>query len=179
MHILSPETDNCPSWISGRDRMTVENISWSISTKECCRPRRWLNPRPPGLQSDGASNWATEAGRYACWYFCYILNYTWHTCILKQSSTTSGMHVIIFVIFWSALGINWNKTVSPAVCILIFLLYFKGHLAYIETKQYHQRYACWYFCYILKYTWHILKQSSFVCLFVLRFYGPVNLMQFT
>ena len=62
MHILSPETDNCPSWISGGERMTVENISWSISTKECCRPRRGLNPRPPGLQSDGASNWATEAG---------------------------------------------------------------------------------------------------------------------
>ena len=60
MHIFSPETDNCPSWISGRERMTVENISWSISTKECCRPRRGLNPRPPGLQSDGASNWATE-----------------------------------------------------------------------------------------------------------------------
>ena len=64
VHILSPETDNCPSWISGRGRMTVENISWSISTKECCRPRRGLNPRPPGLQSDGASNWATEAGKY-------------------------------------------------------------------------------------------------------------------
>ena len=64
VHILSPETDNCPSWISGRERMTVENISWSISTKECCRPRGGggLNPRPPGLQSDGASNWATEAG---------------------------------------------------------------------------------------------------------------------
>ena len=62
MHILSPETDNCPSWISGRERMTVENISWSISTKEYCRPPRGLNPRPPGLQSDGASNWATEAG---------------------------------------------------------------------------------------------------------------------
>ena len=38
VHILLPETDNCPSWISGRERMTVENISWSISTKECCRP---------------------------------------------------------------------------------------------------------------------------------------------
>ena len=63
MHILSPETDNCPSWISGRERMIVENISWSISTKECCRPQRGLNPRPPGLQSDGASNWATEAGQ--------------------------------------------------------------------------------------------------------------------
>ena len=33
MHILSPETDNCPSWIRGMERMTVENISWSISTK--------------------------------------------------------------------------------------------------------------------------------------------------
>ena len=60
MHILSPKTDNCPSWISGRERMTVENISWSVSTKECCRPRRGLNPWPPGLQSDGVSNWATE-----------------------------------------------------------------------------------------------------------------------
>ena len=26
VNILSPETDNCPSWISGRERMTVENI---------------------------------------------------------------------------------------------------------------------------------------------------------
>ena len=62
VHILSPETDNCPSWISRREKMTIENISWSISTKECCRPQRGLNPQPPGLQSDGASNWVTEAG---------------------------------------------------------------------------------------------------------------------
>ena len=27
VHILSPETDNCPSRSSGRERMTVENIS--------------------------------------------------------------------------------------------------------------------------------------------------------
>ena len=52
VHILSPETDNCPSWISGRERMTLENISWSISTKECCRPWWGSNPRPSGLQSD-------------------------------------------------------------------------------------------------------------------------------
>ena len=32
--------------------MTIENISRSISTKECCRPLRGLNPRPPGRQSD-------------------------------------------------------------------------------------------------------------------------------
>ena len=73
MHILSPETDNCPSWISGRERMTVENISWSISTKECCRPRRGLNPRPPGLQSDGASNWATEDGLWKTDPFIYFI----------------------------------------------------------------------------------------------------------
>ena len=53
MHILSPKTDNYPSWINWRERMTIENISWSISTKECCRPQRGLNPRPSGLQSDG------------------------------------------------------------------------------------------------------------------------------
>ena len=46
VHILSPETDNCP-WISGRERMTVENISRSISRKECCQPPQGLNPRPP------------------------------------------------------------------------------------------------------------------------------------
>ena len=38
VHILSPGTNNCPSWISGRARKTVENISQSICTKECCRP---------------------------------------------------------------------------------------------------------------------------------------------
>ena len=38
VHILSPETDNCPFWISRRERMTIENISRSISTKEWCWP---------------------------------------------------------------------------------------------------------------------------------------------
>ena len=33
-------------------RMTLENISWSISTKECCRNRQGSNPRPPDHQSD-------------------------------------------------------------------------------------------------------------------------------
>ena len=75
MHILSPETDNCPSWISGRERMTVENVSWSISTKECYRPRRGLNPRPSGLQSDGASNWATEAGTIMYVYWKIFVHY--------------------------------------------------------------------------------------------------------
>ena len=37
VQILLPETDSCPSWINKYERMTVENISWSISTKQCWR----------------------------------------------------------------------------------------------------------------------------------------------
>ena len=43
----SSVTDTCLSWISGRGRMTLEMISWSISTKECCRTQRGSNPRRP------------------------------------------------------------------------------------------------------------------------------------
>ena len=91
VHILSPETDNFPSWISGRERMTVENISWSISTKECCRPRWGLNPRPPGLQSDGASDWATEAGCLTVIRFLIILLFT--SFIIQEliCSTVNGL----------------------------------------------------------------------------------------
>ena len=37
VHILSRVTDNCSPWISGRERMAVEMISWRTSTKESCR----------------------------------------------------------------------------------------------------------------------------------------------
>ena len=86
VHILSPETDNCPSWISGRERMTVENISWSISMKECCQPRQGLNPRAPGLQSDGASNWSTEAGTSNEYH-----NICFGGEIIKRSSTRQNL----------------------------------------------------------------------------------------
>ena len=45
VHILSPETDNCSSLNSGRERMTVENSSCSISTKQCCQSRRGSKPQ--------------------------------------------------------------------------------------------------------------------------------------
>ena len=69
VHVLSPETDNCPSWISGRERMTIENISRSISTKECCRPQRGSNPRPPGLQLNPHP---TEPPRPEAGYFTLV-----------------------------------------------------------------------------------------------------------
>ena len=60
MYIISPETDNCPSWDSGRERLTAENIWWSFSTKECCwtwcRSNQWLD-----LSVRRTPNSATEA----------------------------------------------------------------------------------------------------------------------
>ena len=66
--ILSPETDNCPSWISGSERMTGENISWSISTKECCQTQRWSNPQPADHHL--ACIWLIHWGRL---YHLYIV----------------------------------------------------------------------------------------------------------
>ena len=43
---------HCPSWISQSERLTVEYISWSISTNECCWSQRRSNLRPPDHQSD-------------------------------------------------------------------------------------------------------------------------------
>ena len=51
VHILSPVTDKWPIWISGRERMAVEMISWPISMKEYCRTGE-LNLQPPEYQSD-------------------------------------------------------------------------------------------------------------------------------
>ena len=52
VHLFSPEIDNCPSWISEKERMTVENIPWSISANECCWIRRMSVPQPSDHQSD-------------------------------------------------------------------------------------------------------------------------------
>ena len=49
MPILLPVTDNCPTWISGRERMAVEMISWPICMKECF-VGRGSNRRPSEYQ---------------------------------------------------------------------------------------------------------------------------------
>ena len=131
MYILSPETDNCPSWISVRERMTVENISWSISTKEYCRPRRELNPRPPGLQSDGASNWATTGCK---------LNGQVKT---EESINTNSRYILIRYIYSAvvhykyAIALNaksgTGKRNSTFLTFIIFLL----SLKFVEKWRAH------------------------------------------
>ena len=108
MHILSPETDNCPSWISGRERMTVENISWSISTNECCRPRRGLNPRPPGRQSEAHPNEPRGRqvlrSRHPIWFYSntnkrFLVYFNTTDCVWKSPETRSSFLANFHVIF--------------------------------------------------------------------------------
>ena len=63
VHFLSPETDNRLSWISKRQRITGENISWSISMKECCWSGRGQTSWSPVRF---ASKWVTFAGLKLC-----------------------------------------------------------------------------------------------------------------
>ena len=118
MHILLPETDN-PSWISGRERMTVENISWSIFTKKCCRPRRGSNPRPPGLQSDAHptellrpySPQTPNSTYYVsllCWIWCCGEYYIYSKC----SDTLTPYHNFLLSTF-----MNYEYRIDNAGCM--------------------------------------------------------------
>ena len=52
VHILSPVSDNCSSWISGRGRMAVEIFSWPGLHERMCRT--WVSNSGP-LDSDRAT----------------------------------------------------------------------------------------------------------------------------
>ena len=52
--------------------------------KECCWPWQGFDPRPSGLQSDGASNWATEAGIHAVWSVFVVYMRKMHPCLSKM-----------------------------------------------------------------------------------------------
>ena len=103
--------------------MTVKYISRSISTKECCRPQLGLNPRPPGLQSDGASNWATKAGSNACIFtHCILKNYI--ICYLHKlfsSVTNSWLRIFVFLIVPVLFLICFKWPPPPLTAILFHL----------------------------------------------------------
>ena len=55
VHILSPVTDNCSSWISGRGRIAVEIFSWPSLHERMCRT--WgSSSRPLAYQADMLPN---------------------------------------------------------------------------------------------------------------------------
>ena len=94
VHILSPEINNCPLWISGKESMTAENISWSISMKKCSQTQQGSNPWPPHYQMDmhlteplrSAYNWlikvqVKQTGKLfsdKLFFSDYIFKYCWN-----------------------------------------------------------------------------------------------------
>ena len=60
VHIHSPETDNCPSWISGRERMTKENMIHLHQRK--LPDLAGIHQQLPDHQSDKHTTSATQIG---------------------------------------------------------------------------------------------------------------------
>ena len=132
MHILSQVTDNFPSWINGRERMTVEKTSWSISTKECCRTGA-VNSRPPDHQSSAhptelpsPAMYFVKNARQRDWAIitCQILFKQWADICQKKTC------------FWNFTCVLCMLTVETDVCkhdvvllqVLYLFIYFASHV---------------------------------------------------
>ena len=111
--------------------MTVENISWSISSKECCRPRRGSNPRPPGLQSDAHP---TEPPRPALYDKTYN-----RTCVTSRDSDQpvhpSSTARVSFTTLWVAWRLykahEISKDSDQTVLMHSLIWVFAGHTSFI------------------------------------------------
>ena len=83
MHILSPVTDNCSSWISGRGRMAAEMFSWPSLHERMCRT--WgsnagplacqANTLPIEIPHSAPRLTCVFAGRTSFCWFCYAAAY--------------------------------------------------------------------------------------------------------
>ena len=102
MHILSPVTDNCPSWISGRERMAVEIISWPISTKDC-RQTWGLSPWLSAYQADAHP---TELPRPALPVIC-TMEFVSETETLLQWDVNVLVEFYLRTEWWLLMCWNW------------------------------------------------------------------------
>ena len=120
MHILSPETDNCPSWIRWRERMTIENTSWSISTKACCRPDggRTQPVRLAGIWSGSTRAWQIQVSA-TCPAFHSIL----------KMARSYNIPCIFYTFFWASEiknhlpSQNLDLSLAAGQCICQALVY--------------------------------------------------------
>ena len=159
--------------------MIVENISWSISTKECCRPRRGLNPRPPGLQSDGASNWATEGV-----YIILLISAQNIDCGYSfESPRRCGSNEYSQSMFWAEI---WK--ISDVLVWFFFFFFLAAKFSvHLNRQDFVMRFGSIWLI-VWEETWfeefqdgyngsHLgywNRRSLAILLFVLRFYDPVN-----
>ena len=87
---LSPVTDNCPSWIGGRERMAIDIISWPISTKECYR-MCGSNTRPSAYQADEhPTELLPPAFHYIAQYYMVKFISIFHGCEVRREISVSN-----------------------------------------------------------------------------------------
>ena len=124
MRILSTETDNCPSWISVRERMTIENISWSISTKECC------------ILSYSLGQSSTKLALYI--YLSVVLGLSAYACILYSYINVLLRNSVIIphMVLPLTLGLVWKS--KGQISVLIFVCYsvFTSKYRWISSMVY-------------------------------------------
>ena len=73
--------------------MTVENISWSISTKECCRPQRG---RTHDLLVSSRTAHPTEPPRPAFKWLCFTFMFD-NIFVFKSITVTSLINTVLFI----------------------------------------------------------------------------------
>ena len=89
--ILSPETDNCPSWISGRERMKIFHDQFpqkNVAYLEGVEPVTSWSP------VGHTSNWAIEASYLILWHLIWVYTICQHP-------------------FYGMLGLNGSKGSRP------------------------------------------------------------------
>ena len=99
--------------------MTVENISWSISMKECCWPRWGSNLWPPGLQSDIHSTAPPRPARWDVFLLgiLFFLNYFVLMTISYQKPFVFSVSVFCSQIF--TLKLNLRSKIGLTYVIYI------------------------------------------------------------
>ena len=119
MHILLPKNDNSPSWISGKERMTVENILWSNLHERMLPTQRGSNPQTPNNESDthpteplrpaAITIWSEFCDLYANVQPIFLLYCKFQIIILKTIEVTETQTLLYHVynaIFYVTLAIK-------------------------------------------------------------------------
>ena len=139
---------------SAGGRMTVENISWSISTKECCRPA--------GFES---SNSWLSVGRASNWGRLFLLS-------LHHSEGLFFFFLLAWrfslnenILFWLTLSYMYQKPFVFSASMLCFQIFLILNLRPKIGLTYAISIVKWYFLYfcLSKYFYFSLLNLNYWC----------------
>ena len=159
MHILAPETDNCSSWIRGRERMTAENTSWLISMKECYQTHILLITSQKHIQlshwGQRLNTWQSETKDPRNSFIKNLKDYSWQTVLISK------LCLWFEILVQSTILMSCQASQLPCSLLL-------GHLSPLYTVL---------FAHIFASNWQLtfLNQQSLT--WQKEFYGPVKSAQ--